>query len=319
MDNLLEIYNKDMVYDTVIIGGGPAAVAAGVYAARKQMKTVFIADQIGGQSVVSDGIENWIGDKVIPGAELAKKLKDHLENYKEQIEIKIPLRADSVSKNDDGTFDVVTAEETFTTKTVIVTSGGRHRKLGVPGEEEFNAKGVAYCATCDAPFFGGKDVVVVGGGNSGLESVMDLLPYAAKVYLLARKNELKGDPVTQSQVLASDKVEVIYGANTKEIHGEMMVTGLTYEDLATGDEKKLDVQGVFVEIGAVPNSEFVSHLVDTNDYNEVVINHRSAETSCPGIFAAGDVTDELYKQNNIAVGDAIIAALSAYEYVRKNS
>lgn len=307
-----------MIYDTVIVGGGPAAVAAGVYAARKQMKTAFIADQIGGQSVVSDGIENWIGEKTIPGAELAKKLREHLENYKDDITLDIPARAEKVERNDDGTFTVKTANNEYRTLTVVVASGGRHRQLNVPGEEEYNGRGVAYCATCDAPFFGGKDVAVVGGGNSGLESVVDLLPYANKVYLLARRDELRGDPVTQQTLLDSDKVEVLYRTNTTKISGEVMVTGLTYEDLDTGEERTIDVQGVFVEIGSVPNSDFVSELVDVNDRNEIAIDHRSGATSMPGIFAAGDVADVLYKQNNIAVGDAITALLSAYEYVKKN-
>ncbi len=308
-----------MTYDTIIIGGGPAAVAAGVYAARKQMKTLFVADQIGGQSIVSDGIANWIGDKLIPGAFLAQKLKEHLEEYKDDIELKVPARVENISKNDDGTFTVMIGEDSYETKTVILTTGGRHRKLNVPGEEEFNARGVAYCATCDAPFFRDKDVAVVGGGNSGLEAVVDLLPYAQKIYLLARRDELRGDPITQETVLGSEKVEVLYKTNTKEIAGEKMVNGLVYESLETGEEFTLDVNGVFVEIGSVPNSDLVEGIVDLNDHKEVVIDHKMCTTSCPGLFAAGDVTDATYKQNNVAVGDAIKAVLTAYEYVKKNS
>lgn len=305
------------MFDTIIIGGGPAAVAAGVYAARKQMKTVFIADQIGGQSVVSDGIANWIGDTLIPGAELASNLKKHLMEYADDITIAVPDTATSIVKNDDGSFVVKTQKDEYTTKTVILATGGRHRKIGVPGEDEYNGKGVAYCATCDAPFFRDKDVAVIGGGNSGLESVVDLLPYARKVYLLARRDELRGDPVTQQQVFDSPKVEVLYKTNTTEITGETMVTGLTYESLETGEEHTLNVQGVFVEIGSVPNSDFVRDLVDCNERGEVIVDHRTFASSVKGFFAAGDVTDELYKQNNIAVGDAIKATLSAYEYVRK--
>jgi len=307
-----------MVYDTVIIGGGPAAVAAGVYAARKQMKTAFIADQIGGQSVVSDGIANWIGTPLIAGAELASQLKKHLEEYADEITLAFGQKVTAIQMQDSGNFVVEAGDHSYETKTVIVATGGRHRKLGVPGEEEFNAKGVAYCATCDAPFFRDKDVAVVGGGNSGLESVVDLLPYARKVFLLARRDELKGDPITQKTVLESDKVEVIYRANTKEITGEMMVTGMTYENLDTGDTHHLSVQGVFVEIGSVPNSDFCKDVVSVNEQQEITVDHRTFATDVPGIFAAGDVTDELYKQNNIAVGDAIKATLSAYEYVKRN-
>lgn len=309
-----------MTYDTVIIGGGPAAVAAGVYCARKRMKTAFIADQIGGQSIVSDGIANWIGDTMLTGVELAKKLETHLK-AQEDIELQIPARATAVDKKDKNF--VVTTEkgDTFETKTVIITTGGRHRRLNVPGEEKFEGKGVAYCATCDAPFFRDKDVAVVGGGNSGLEAIVDLMPYAKTIHLLVRSDQLKGDPITQEQVLEAAKkkqVNIIYHADTKEILGDAMVSGLRYQDLESKEEKELAVNGVFVEIGSVPNSEIVKDVVDTNDYNEIVVDHKTGATSVPGIFAAGDVTDELYKQNNIAVGDAVTAALSAYEYVRKN-
>ncbi len=305
-----------MVFDTIIVGGGPAAVAAGVYAARKQMKAMLVADQIGGQSVVSDGIANWIGDILIPGPELAKKLKDHLESYKEDISLSLQDTVTSIERDGD-MFLVKTKKDVYKTKTVIVTTGGRHRKLGVPGEDDFNGKGVAYCATCDAPFFRDKDVAVVGGGNSGLESVVDLLPYAKKVYLLARRDELRGDPITQKIVRDSGKVEILYKTNTLKISGSAMVESLLYEDKEANEEKELAVQGVFVEIGTVPNSSLCKGLVDLNDREEIIVDHRTFSTSMNGIYAAGDVTDELYKQNNIAVGDAIKATLSAYEYVKK--
>jgi len=305
------------MYDTVIIGGGPAAVAAGVYAARKQMKTVFVADQIGGQSVVSDGIANWIGDVLIPGAELAGNLKKHLMEYKDDITIAVPEKAQSITRNDDDSFLIKTNKNEYHSKTVIITTGGRHRKIGVPGEDLYNGKGVAYCATCDAPFFRDKDVAVIGGGNSGLESVVDLLPYARKVYLLARRDELRGDPITQKTIFDSPKVEIIYKSNTTKIIGKTMVTGLQYENLDTKESHDLEVQGVFVEIGSVPNSDFVQDLVTCNERGEIVVDHRTFATSQRGVFAAGDVTDELYKQNNIAAGDAIKALLSAYQYVQK--
>ncbi len=307
------------MYDIVIVGGGPAAISAGIYAARKKMKSVLVADNIGGQSVVSDGIENWIGEVSIPGAKLAIKLKQHLENYKNDIEIISSNLVKKVSKNDDGTFTIFTdAGNEYHTKTVLIASGGRHRNLNVPGEDKFNGKGVAYCATCDAPFFGGKDVAVVGGGNSGLEAVVDLAEYADKVYLLARGENLRGDPVTQEEIKKSDKIEVIHFADTTEILGDSMVEGVKYKDLNTGEEKEISVQGVFVEIGTVPNSEMVAELVETTNRNEIVVDHQTYATSVPGIFAAGDVCDTIYKQNNIAVGDAVKALLSAYEFVKKS-
>ncbi|MEN8252623.1 MAG: FAD-dependent oxidoreductase, partial [Patescibacteria group bacterium] len=216
------------MYEVIIIGGGPAAVAAGVYAARKKIKTALFAESIGGQSIVSESIENWVGEEVISGADLGLKLKKHIQSQGEFIDLHIGERVDVVNKKDDGTFEVVVGEETYDTKTVLVCSGGRHRRLGVPGEDEFEGKGVAFCATCDAPFFKDKDVAVVGGGNSGLEAVVDLLKYANKVYLIARKPEggLRGDPITQEEVMSSDRVEIIYSVVASEVVGEAMVTGL---------------------------------------------------------------------------------------------
>ncbi|XLQ19898.1 MAG: NAD(P)/FAD-dependent oxidoreductase [Candidatus Moraniibacteriota bacterium] len=308
------------MYETIIIGGGPAAVAAGVYAARKQIKTALFAQQIGGQSVVSDGIENWIGEEVIAGADLAIKLKKHLESQKDNIDLHIGEKVDVVNKKEDGTFEVIVGDDKYETKTVIVCSGGRHRRMGVPGESDFEGKGVAFCATCDAPFFKDKDVAVVGGGNSGLEAVVDLMKYANKVYLIARKPEggLRGDPITQEEIMNSDKVEIIYESNASEVVGEMMVTGLKYKHNDSDEEKELAVQGVFVEIGSVPNSEIVGEFVDTDDWNNIVVNFETQETSCAGVFAAGDVTNSIFRQNNIAVGDAIKALLSAHEYIKKN-
>jgi len=305
-----------MKYDVIIIGGGPGAVAAGVYAARKSMKAAVIADQIGGQSVVSDGIENWIGEKLIPGPELAKKLTDHLEGYKDAIDLKVPEKVESVTKQ-DGDYHIVTNKETYITKSLVLCSGGRHRRLGIIGEDKFEGKGVAFCATCDAPFFRDKDVAVVGGGNSGLEAVVDLLPYVNKVYLLVRDDAPHGDPVTLKEVEESDKVTIIPYADSKEVKGDVMVEGLVYEDNKTKESNELAVQGIFVEIGSVPNSEIVKDLVDINDFGEVIVDHRTNATTEDGIFAAGDVTDGPYKQNNIAVGDAIKALLSAYDFAKK--
>lgn len=309
------------MYDTIIIGGGPAAVAAGVYAARKQLTTALFANQIGGQSVVSDGIENWIGEPLISGPALALKLKKHLEAQKDAIDLFIGTAVETVTRTADGRFTVTAGGKQYVTTTVIVATGGRHRRMGVPGEADFEGRGVAFCATCDAPFFRDKDVAVVGGGNSGLEAVVDLMAYARHIYLVARKtsqDELRGDPVTQAKILASDKVTIVYGAEAAAVHGEKMVTGLTYKILATGEERHVDVQGVFVEIGSVPNSEIVGDLVQKDAWNNIVVDPVTQATTCAGIFAAGDVTDTIYRQNNIAAGDAVKALLSAYDYVKKH-
>lgn len=308
---------KTTMYETIIIGGGPAAVAAGVYAARKKIRTALFAHQVGGQSIVSESIENWIGEPVISGPDLAIKLKKHLEAQRDDIDLFIGKNVDKVNKNDDGTFDVVVGEEVYKTKTVIICSGGRHRRLGVPGEEEFEGRGVAFCATCDAPFFRDKDVAVVGGGNSGLEAAVDLTPYAKKVYIVARKEELAGDPITQEEVRNSDQIEVIYGAEASKVIGDKTVTGLEYKKVDGSGTGEVAVQGVFVEIGSVPNSEIVRDIVETDDRNNVVVDFADQSTSCPGVYAAGDVTNSMYRQNNIAAGDAVKALLSAHEYLKK--
>ena len=303
------------MYDVIIIGGGPAAVGAGVYVARKKLKTLLITGEFGGQSIVSADIHNWIGTKSISGMDLAKNLEEHVRNYPEEVEIKSPELVTSVQKKNGGFVVETNKGGTYETRAVIVTSGARRRKLGIPGEKEFDGKGVAYCSTCDAPLFNGKDVAVVGGGNAGLEAVVDLFPYANKIYLMEYADALKGDPITQEKVKNSEKVTVIFNAETKEVRGEKFVTGFVYKDRISGEEKTLSVGGIFVEIGSVPNSEFVKDLLELNKAGEILIDHKTAATSCEGIWAAGDVTDEMYKQNNISVGDGVKAALSAYNYL----
>lgn len=302
------------MYDTVIIGGGPAAVGAAVYAARKKLKTALIAKEFGGQSVVSASIENWIGEPLITGFDLAQKLEKHARAQKE-VEIFAGELVTGVSETPGGFSVLMKSGKSFETKTVILASGSRRRRLGVPGESKFEGKGVVFCSTCDAPLFGDKTVAVAGGGNAGLEAVVDLFPYAKKIYLIVRSDTLKGDQITQDEVKKNPKVEIIYNALTREILGDEYVAGLRYHDKVTGEIKDLAVEGVFVEIGAVPNSEIVKGLVEMNAAGEVLIDHKTGATSKPGIWAAGDVTDELYKQNNISVGDAVKAALSAYNYL----
>jgi len=317
------------MYDFLIIGGGPAAVAAGVYAARKKLNTILITEEWGGQSVVSAGIENWIGMKNVTGIDFAKMLEEHAR-AQEDIEIVVPdkvtkveklTRSDlpSVALAEEGpvNFKVSTEKgQSYETKTVFVGSGAHRKKLGVPGEKEFDGMGVAYCSTCDAPMFKDKDVVVVGGGNAGLEAVLDLVPYAKNIWLLEHSDSLKGDPITQEKVKSSDKIkEIIFNAETLEILGDKFVTGLKYKDIKTEEEKQLDVGGVFVEIGSIPNFDMVKDLVDTNKYGEILIDSKNARTSQLGIWAAGDVTDDPFKQNNISAGDAVKAALDAYNYL----
>lgn len=304
------------MYDVIIVGGGPGGVAAGVYAARKQMKTLFITENFVSQSVVSSSIENWIGTPTIAGWEFGQALEKHLR-AQEGIEIKTGERGTGIEILPTGGYMVATDKGSYETKTVIVATGGRHRHLDVPGEEKLNGKGVVYCSTCDAPFFKMKKVAVVGGGNAGLEAVEDLLPYADAITLIIRSNELKGDKVTQDKVLTSPKVTVLYRKLTQEILGETRVEGIRLKDADTGEETTLPMDGVFVEIGMIPNTEWVKHLLDRNERGEIVVDGRTAATSRPGIFATGDATDIPYKQNNISAGLGVTAALSAYDFVRK--
>lgn len=310
------------MYDLIIIGGGPAAIAAGVYAGRKKLKTLLIADSFGGQSLVSGSIENWIGTKAITGLDLARNLEEHLR-AQESVEVRAPVRVAAVREvvcaeaKHPCDFEVETSSGArYQAQAVIVASGSRRQRLGVPGEEKFEGKGVAFCSTCDAPVFAGKRVAVVGGGNAGLEAVIDLMPYATHIFLIERNGALRGDTITQQKIRENPKVSVILNAEIQEIIGGQFVTGLRYRDAAGGAARELSVDGVFVEIGAVPNSEIVKGLVELNARGEIVVNHRTGETSKAGVFAAGDVTDGLYKQNNISAGDAVKAALSAYAYLR---
>ncbi len=221
------------MYDLIIIGGGPGGVAAGVYAARKKMKTALVTDTFGGQSLVSNDIQNWIGTKSISGFDLAKSLEEHLR-AQAGIDIIDGDLALAVAKRDDGTFGVTTKNgRTLETKYILLASGSRRKRLGVPGEDQFDGKGVVFCTTCDAPLFGGKTVAVVGGGNSALEGVEDLLMYASKIYLLVRSEVLRGDPVTQEKVKGDPKVEIIWNAVVEEIKGGAFVNGIKYKDVKT--------------------------------------------------------------------------------------
>lgn len=305
-----------MIYDLIIVGGGPAGAAAGVYAGRKKMKTLLLTESFGGQSVVSDSIGNWIGIKKISGFELAKILEEHIKAH-ETVEIKTPEKVTAVKEAENG-FEVTTDKGgIYQTKTLIVVSGGRRRRLNVPGEDKFDGRGVSYCSTCDAPIFKDKKVAVVGGGNAGLEAAIDLVPYASKIYIINHGPDLSGDFSTQEEVKKSPKITVINQGETQEILGDQFVTALQYLDKSDSQVKKLAVDGVFVEIGSVPNSEFMRNLVETNKNGEIIVDHKTGATSRNGIFAAGDVTDEIYKQNNISAGDGVTAALSAYNYLLK--
>ncbi len=305
-----------MIYDLIIIGGGPGGVAAGVYAARKKMKVALITDTFGGQSLVSADVRNWIGTKSISGFELAQNLEAHLRDQG-GIDIIDSERVSKIEKTENGFTVKTESGKSFETKYILTTAGSRRKRLNVPGEDKHEGKGVAYCSICDAPLFGDMITAVIGGGNAGLEAVVDLQPYAKKIYLLVRGDEAKGDAVTLDKIKKDPKFELINNAQTLEILGEEKVTGLKYKDLKTGEEKILPVEGIFVEIGILPNSEMFGDLVERDKMGDVIVEHKTQKTSCPGIWAAGDVTDVLYKQNNISAGDAIKAVLNIYDEINK--
>ena len=308
--------NPIFMYDLIIIGGGPGGVAAGIYASRKKIKALLITDSFGGQSLVSAEIQNWIGIKSVSGFELGKMFEEHLR-AQDGIEIIDDDLVVGVEKAKEG-FGIKTRNgKTFEAKYVLIASGSRRKKLGIPGEREFEGRGVAYCSTCDAPMFKDKIAAVVGSGNSALEAVVDLLPYASKIYLIVRSEDAKGDQLTQEKIKNSPKVEIITNALTQEIFGSEFVEGLRFKDSKTDKAEELKLSGIFVEIGSMPNSDLVKDLVKINEKGEIIVDPRTQATSLPGIWAAGDATDVLYKQNNISAGDAVKAVLNIYDYLKK--
>ncbi|MEK7585612.1 MAG: FAD-dependent oxidoreductase, partial [Patescibacteria group bacterium] len=280
-----------MIYDLIIIGGGPAGVAAGVYAARKQLKTLFLTYDFGGQSVVSAEIQNWIGTPSISGEELGHQLEKHLRAYEgDTLVIKTEVKVEQVERpTPTGNFIVKTDNgESHEGKTVLVTAGAHRRKLQVPGADTFEQKGITYCATCDGPLFGGKDVVVIGGGNAGFETALQLLAYAKSVTLIHHSTEFKADPVTVDRVRANPKTTLLTNAETVEVKGGQFVTSLVYKNKLTNETKELPTEGIFVEIGLVPTTDFVKGLVNLTPYGSIVVDPKNQRTSVAGVWAAGD-------------------------------
>lgn len=304
------------MHDLIIIGGGPAGVAAGVYASRKLLKTIFITHEWGGQSVVSADVQNWIGTVSISGEKLAEVLKKHLEAYAGDIvKIIAPDVVTKLERGEEGFTANTKAGKTYTAKTVLITSGAERRKLPVPGAEEFDQKGLTYCASCDGPLFSGQDVAVIGGGNAGFETAAQLLAYAKSVTLLHRSNEFKADPITINKVLKHQNMKALTNVEPTEVKGDKFVNTLVYKNKETGKVDELSVTGVFVEIGLVPSTDFAEGLVEFDPIKRIVVDPKNQKTSIEGIWAAGDCTDELYHQNNIAAGDAVKALEDIYVYL----
>ncbi len=304
------------IYDLIIIGAGPAGITAGVYAARKKMDFIVITKDIGGQTAWSGDIENYTGYQFITGPELVSKFEEHMK--KNNIDVKEGREVIELSKKDNLVL-VKTDRNQYEAKTAIIASGKKSRKLGVSGEKEFKNKGLTYCATCDGPLFSGKDVAVIGGGNSALDAAIQLIKIANHIYLINIAQELTGDAVMQEKIRASDKVTVLNNSRVTAVVGDTrskMAGGVKIKSEDKDKEKILSVQGIFVEVGLIPNSEFAKD-VEKNDRREIKVNTYN-ETNIPGVFAAGDVTDVPEKQIIIAAGDGAKAAIRAFRYLSRS-
>ncbi|TLU61010.1 alkyl hydroperoxide reductase subunit F [Thalassotalea litorea] len=298
--------------DVTVIGGGPAGVSAAIYSARKGLKVTLIADRIGGQVKDTVGIENLISVSKTTGSELTNNLIAHMNDY--TINLKEHIRVDKIEKGDVKTL-TLSSGEVLTTKTLIIATGAKWRELGVEGEKENIGQGVAYCPHCDGPFFKGKDVAVIGGGNSGVEAALDLAGMVKSVTLFEFLPELKADKVLVEKAEQSANIKIIKSAKTEKVLSDgTKVTGLRYQDRNTEEIMDVDLDGIFVQIGLVPNSEFVSNLVERNNFGEIIIDEKG-QTSEPGVFACGDVTTVPYKQIVIAMGEGSKASLSAFDYL----
>jgi alkyl hydroperoxide reductase subunit F len=307
-------------YDVLVVGGGPAGASAAIYAARKGIRTGIVAERFGGQVMDTLGIENFISVKETEGPKLVAAFEEHVKSY--DVDIMNLQRAAAIAEpgkegNKNTSLIEVKLENgaVLKSKAVILATGARWRELNVPGEKEYRGKGVAYCPHCDGPLFKGKPVAVVGGGNSGVEAAIDLAGFVAHVSILQFDTELKADAVLVKKLRSLNNVTIITSAQTSEITGDgHKMNGLTYTDRVTGESKHLQLDAVFVQIGLLPNSDWLKGTVNLSKFGEVEVNHHNA-TSLPGVFAAGDVTTTPYKQIIIAMGEGAKAALGAFDYL----
>lgn len=309
------VLDSDEPYDVLIVGGGPAGAAAAVYAARKGIRTGVVAERLGGQVLDTASIENFVSVPSTDGSRLAQALEGHIRDH--DVDVVTGQRAARLRPADapGGPLSVeLEGGATVRARTVVLSTGARWRRLGVPGEEELRNRGVTFCPHCDGPLFKGKRVVVIGGGNSGVEAAIDLAGLASHVTLVEYDTQLRADAVLQRKLDSLPNVTVVLGAETTEIVGESAMTGLVYRDRASGEERHLAAEGVFVQIGLLPNTEWLGDAVELSPRGEVVVDERGA-TSVPGVFAAGDCTTVPYKQIVIAMGTGSTAALSAFDHL----
>lgn len=301
------------MYDSIIIGGGPAGMAAAVYMARQKLNFAFLSGEIGGQVIYSSEVENYLGVHEATGIEMIEKFQSHVDQYRKMFDVFENEKATQIKKL-NGTFQVFTEKSAYMTKTVLIATGAKHRTLKVPGERELRGKGVTYCATCDAPVFAGKAVAVIGGGNSAMESSLLAEKYSSEVHMIVLGDALKGEDTLKKKVMASEKIKLYFHSKTVRIDGEESVSGLVYEDQA-GKEHMISVQGVLIEIGLVPVADFID-FVAKNKAGEIIVDKLN-RTSIEGVWAAGDVTDITTKQIAVAVGEGSKAALGIIGYLQK--
>ncbi|MES3031858.1 MAG: FAD-dependent oxidoreductase [Patescibacteria group bacterium] len=304
-----------MTYDLIIIGGGPAGTAAAVYASRKRLQTLFITSEWGGQSVVSEKIYNWIGTPSLSGGELAEGFKKHVlanAGPGQTLEVKEGEKVANIVKNGELFFVKTESGGEFITKTILIATGSGRRQLVAKNADRLEHKGLTYCASCDGPLFSDQDVVVIGGGNAGFESAAQLLAYCKSVTLLHRSDTFRADEITVEKVLKNPKMKAIKNVDILEVKGDKFVEGIVYKDKKTGEETELKVSGIFVEIGQIPNTDFAKDVVSLDAIGRIKIDPMTQKTGTLGIWAAGDCTDVLYHQNNIAAGDAVRALEDIY-------
>jgi alkyl hydroperoxide reductase subunit F len=297
------------IYELIIIGAGPAGITAGIYAARKKINFIIITKDIGGQASLSWEIENYIGYQFITGPELVEKFIEHIKEFNVEIKENEPVKKILM---EDKIFKIISDKNEYLSKTIIVSTGRKPKKLGVKGEDEFKNKGLTYCATCDAPLFRDKEVAVIGGGNAGLDALIQLSRIARKIYLIEIKNELTGDKFVIEKIKNIKNVEIMTGTKIKEINGDKFVESIRIEK--EGKENEIKVNGIFVEIGSVPNSEIID-FVEKNEYGEIIVDCKN-RTSFPGVFSAGDVTNVFAKQIIVACGEGAKASISSFEYLK---
>ncbi len=303
--------NERDIYDVIIIGAGPAGMSGAIYAARKLLKTLLISKNVGGQVTDAWEIDNYLGFSQVDPAGLIKKFNEHVEKFgleriigKEVTSLDLAGEVKSVTTSDGST---------FLSRTVIIATGKRPRKLGLPEEKKLGGKGIAYCATCDAPLFADADVAVAGGGNSALEAALDLIKIANSVSIVSL-TPLTGDPIYQDKLQNSDKVTIYTEYEITKLLGEKVLEGVEIRSLKTGKVERLAVEGLFVEIGLIPNSDIVKDKLNLNKLGEIVVDYK-CHTEIPGVFACGDVTNVPFKQVIVAAGEGAKAALAAYEYL----